>query len=265
MTNIRYPAVAGSFYPENPDILSDRIKLHLAQATLSSTPHRPKAIIAPHAGYIYSGAIAASAYQYLQAISHIINRVVLIGPSHRVGFNGLAVSSADCFKTPLGTIPIDKEAQQTLLTIDGVLLSDQAHEAEHCLEVQLPFLQTLLDNFSIVPIVAGNASPALVAQAIESLWGGAETLFVISSDLSHYHDYLSAQKLDNASTQAILNLSSNTLRSDNACGYVAVNGLLDFANKHKLRVSAIDLRNSGDTAGSKDRVVGYGAFLFEED
>lgn len=264
MENIRPTAVAGMFYPANSDVLADMVKNALTQASPSSETHIPKALIVPHAGYIYSGAIAASAYQYLQPIRDIIKRVVIIGPSHRVGFHGLALSSADSFETPLGYIQIDKSAQAKLLDIEGVHIMDQAHAAEHSLEVQLPFLQQLLDDFSIIPIVAGNASPQQVAKVIETLWLGPETLIVISSDLSHYHDYQTAQQLDQATSQAIVGLDFHAIHSDNACGCVGINGLLKFAHEHPLAVSMVDLRNSGDTAGDKDRVVGYGAYLFED-
>ena len=262
--NTRPTAVAGLFYPDNPDVLHDMVSQQLARAVLTPERHIPKAIIAPHAGFIYSGEIAASVYQYLKPIRQIIKHVVIIGPSHRVGFNGLALSSADYFETPLGDIPLDQESQAKLLHIDGVHVFDQAHAAEHSVEVQLPFLQQVLDDFSIIPIVAGNASPELVAQVIETLWGGSETLIVISSDLSHFHDYQTAQQLDNATSQAIIKLDFDAIHSDNACGCIGVNGLLKFAQQHTLTPSIIDLRNSGDTAGSKDSVVGYGAYLFEE-
>ncbi|NOQ81113.1 MAG: AmmeMemoRadiSam system protein B [Methylophaga sp.] len=264
MNIVRKTAVAGLFYPADARELSDIIHQGFAQAVPASEGLIPKALIVPHAGYIYSGAIAASAYNYLKPLHHIINRVVIIGPSHRVGFNGLALSNADYFTTPLGHIRLDKQFQQELSHITGVMVSEQAHAAEHSLEVQLPFLQQSLDDFSIIPIVAGNASPELVAQVIETLWGGPETLIVISSDLSHYHDYQTAQQLDNITSQAILDLNFNAIHSNNACGCIGVNGLLKFAHKHPLIPSVIDLRNSGDTAGSKDSVVGYGAYLFEE-
>jgi len=264
MENVRPTAVAGLFYPADANVLSDMVNKELAQATVPVEGHIPKALIVPHAGYIYSGEIAASAYSYLKSVQHTIKHVVIIGPSHRVAFNGLALSSADYFTTPLGRIRCDKQAQQKLAHINGVLVSDQAHAAEHSLEVQLPFLQQSLDDFSIIPIVAGNASPELVAQVIETLWGGSETLIIISSDLSHFHDYQTAQQLDSVTSQAIVDLDYDAIHSANACGCIAVNGLLKFAHRHKLTPTLVDLRNSGDTAGSKDSVVGYGAYLFEE-
>lgn len=264
MGNIRLPAVAGLFYPADPDILNDTIERDLSQISSISVTSSPKVLIVPHAGYIYSGPIAASAFALLKQSRHLIKRVVIIGPSHRVGFNGVAISSADYFDMPFGRIAIDKVAQEKLLDIVGVHKFDEAHIAEHSLEVQLPFLQYILDDFSIVPIVAGDASPELVAEIIKTLWGGPETLFVISSDLSHYHDYQTAQQLDQSTSQAILDLDVNTIDSQHACGCVGIRGLLTFAQHHPLKASILDLRNSGDTAGSKDKVVGYGAYSFCE-
>lgn len=264
MQNTRPTAVAGLFYPALASVLAERVDNDLAQASPPSEMHIPKALIVPHAGYIYSGPIAASAYQYLSPLSHIIKRVIIIGPSHRLGFHGVALSSADYFETPLGAIPIDKAAQAKLVDITGVQILDLAHAAEHSLEVQLPFLQQVLDDFSIVPIVAGDASPELVAKVIATLWGGPETLFIISSDLSHYHDYQTAQQLDKNTSQNIVDLNFSEVHPDNACGCVGIQGLLKFVHQHPLKPYLIDLRNSGDTAGSKDSVVGYGAYLFEE-
>lgn len=264
MEIIRPAAVAGMFYPENPDVLSDMIEQDLAQAKLAPVAFAPKVLIVPHAGYIYSGSIAASAFVLLKPYCQLINRVVIIGPTHHVGFTGVAISSADDFDTPLGSIPVDKEAQAKLSKIAGVRIIDEAHTAEHSLEVQLPFLQYILDNFSIVPIVAGDANPQLIAKIIETLWGGPETLIVISSDLSHYHQYQTAQQLDQATSQAILDLDVNAVDSEHACGCVGIRGLLTFAQHHLLEARILDLRNSGDTAGNKDSVVGYGAYLFIE-
>lgn len=264
MQNTRPTAVAGLFYPALASVLAEMVDNDLAQASPSSEMHIPKALIVPHAGYIYSGPIAASAYQYLFPLSHIIKRVIIIGPSHRLGFQGVALSSADYFETPLSAIPIDKAAQAKLADITGVQILDLAHAAEHSLEVQLPFLQHVLNDFSIVPIVAGEASPELVAKVIDTLWGGSETLFIISSDLSHYHDYQTAQQLDKTTSQNIIDLNFRAVHPDDACGCVGIQGLLKFAHKHPLKPYLIDLRNSGDTAGTKKSVVGYGAYLFEE-
>lgn len=264
MKNTRPTAVAGLFYPTLPSVLAEMVSNNLAQALPPSEMHVPKALIVPHAGYIYSGPVAASAYQYLTPIRHLIKRVVIIGPSHRLAFRGVALSSADYFASPLGAIAIDKVAQAKLADIAGVQILDSAHAAEHSLEVQLPFLQQVLDDFSIVPIVAGDASPELIEEVIAALWGGPETLFIISSDLSHYHDYQTAQQIDSSTSQDILDLDFRAVHSNNACGCVGIRGLLKFAHQHPLKPYVIDLRNSGDTAGSKDSVVGYGAYLFEE-
>jgi AmmeMemoRadiSam system protein B len=223
----------------------------------------PKAIIAPHAGYIYSGPIAATAYARLKKARDRITRVVLIGPSHRVAFRGLAVSRAETFTTPLGRILVDQEAVETIVQLPFVEYIEQAHTYEHSLEVHLPFLQEMLGDFKIVPIVAGDASPEQVSQVLDALWGGDETLIVISSDLSHYHAYATAQQLDKATSLAIENLQYEELAPESACGKVPVSGLLKLAREKSLSVKTIDLRNSGDTAGDRDSVVGYGAYVIE--
>ena len=263
MQNSRPTAVAGLFYPANANELADLVNIELSTATVKPE-HHPLAIIVPHAGYIYSGSTAASVFKYLEALRSSIKRVLLIGPSHRVPFQGLALSNADFFQTPLGPIRIDKHAQEKLLTVPDIHILNQAHANEHSLEVQLPFLQQVLDDFALIPIVAGHASPELVAQAIDAVWDGNETLVVISSDLSHYHDYKTAQQLDNFTSRAIVELDYTAIQSANACGYVGINGLLLFAQQHHLKASTVKLCNSGDTAGDKDSVVGYGAYLFEE-
>lgn len=265
MKNIRPSAVAGLFYPAMTAQLSEMVADSFHQAKPCTKQHKPKALIVPHAGYIYSGSVAASAYQYLLSSRDVIRRVVLIGPAHRVGFYGLALSSADYFDTPLGAIKVDHDSDKKLLELNGVNIFDEAHASEHSLEVQLPFLRYSLADFSIIPIVAGDASATLVSKVIETLWGGPETLIVISSDLSHYHDYKTAQLLDNTTSQAIVEFDSNQVDSLHACGCVGIRGLLEFAQHVPLKASIIDLRNSGDTAGSKDSVVGYGAYLFEEE
>jgi AmmeMemoRadiSam system protein B len=257
----RQPAVAGSFYPAEPKHLHEIVDEYLKDAETNAKV--PKAIIAPHAGYIYSGPVAATAYARLIKAHDQITRVVIIGPSHRVGFSGLAVSKAQTFITPLGAIPVDQEAVQTLLKLPFVEYNEPAHAQEHSLEVHLPFLQETLDSFKIVPIVAGDASAEQVSQVLDALWGGDETLIVISSDLSHYHDYVTCQKLDKATSTAIENLQYEKLAYDSACGKVPVSGLLKLAREKSLSVKTIDLRNSGDTAGDKKRVVGYGAYVID--
>lgn len=257
----RTPAVAGHFYPADPSTLSGMVTDFLDQA--QSAGPAPKAIIAPHAGYIYSGPIAASAYARLKPVRDTISRVVLIGPSHRVAFEGLAVSSAEQFATPLGNIDIDTDAVKTLMTLPYVGYLDQAHALEHSLEVQLPFLQQVLNQFKLVPIVAGDASAEQVGRALDLLWGGDETLIVVSSDLSHYHDYATARRLDQETSRLIEALQYRQLSPDAACGKVAVGGLLKLLSDKGMTIKTVDLRNSGDTAGDKNRVVGYGAYVVD--
>jgi len=248
---IRDPVVAGSFYPANPEEL-----LRTVEGFLTAVPPRdgssPKAIIVPHAGYIYSGPIAASAYACIQSAG--IRRVVLLGPSHRVLLNGGAASSASAWHTPLGDVPVEAPP--------GLPILDEAHVQEHSLEVQLPFLQVMLDDFTLIPLVVGQASKEEVADILASLWGGSETLVVISSDLSHYENYKTARKMDSATSQAIVNLDPRGLEPESACGRMPIHGLLHLAKQKGMRAELIDLRNSGDTAGSHDQVVGYGAYAF---
>jgi AmmeMemoRadiSam system protein B len=257
----RQPAVAGTFYPSNPKQLRHSLADHLNEAKTGTKV--PKAIIVPHAGYIYSGSIAASAYARLQKAHHKITRVVLIGPSHHVAFRGLAVSRAQTFTTPLGNIPVDQAAVATVLRLPFVDYLEQAHAHEHSVEVQLPFLQAMLDDFTIVPLVAGDATAEQVSQVLDALWGGDETLIVISSDLSHYHDYATAKRLDQATSEAIEQLDYERLSFESACGRVPISGLLKRAREKSLVIKTIDLRNSGDTAGDKNRVVGYGAYVID--
>lgn len=261
MAQIREPAVAGMFYPDDPVLLQQQIEQLLASES-PSTDH-PKALIVPHAGYIYSGPTAAAAYAQLQPLRRQIKRVILLGPAHHVAFQGLAASSAQYFATPLGVVPIDQVALDSILMLPQVHVRDDAHAQEHSLEVQLPFLQTVLDDFKLVPLVVGDASPQDVAEVLEKLWGGDETLIVISSDLSHYHDYNTARQLDTATSRAIEQLRPDAIHYDQACGRNPVNGLLVAARHHHLGATTLDLRNSGDTAGSRDRVVGYGAYAFQ--
>jgi len=260
MGSIRAPAVAGMFYPDDPRELQTMIDTFLGAAAAPPGPI-PKAIIAPHAGYIYSGPVAASVYARLAPARSTIRRVVLLGPSHRVGFRGLAVSSAESFRTPLGDIPLDRAALDALADLPQVVPLDPAHAAEHSLEVHLPFLQTVLGEFTLVPLVVGDASAAEVAEVLERLWGGEETLIVISSDLSHYHDYATARRMDHETAEAIEMLRGEALAYDDACGRNPIRGLLEAARRHGLSVTTLDLRNSGDTAGPRDQVVGYGAWL----
>ncbi|MEQ1528631.1 MAG: AmmeMemoRadiSam system protein B [Methylococcales bacterium] len=257
----RQPAVAGTFYPANALQLHVMLSEYLADAATDAKV--PKAIIAPHAGYIYSGPIAASAYARLIPAKNLITRVILIGPSHRVGFRGLAVSRAETFTTPLGDVAVDQAAVALIEQLPFVEYLEKAHTLEHCLEVHLPFLQEVLLKFKIVPIVVGDASPEQVGQVIETLWGGPETLLVISSDLSHYHDYSTAKQLDELTSARIEHKQLELLNFDSACGKIPISGLLKVARDKSLTIKTIDLRNSGDTGGDKSRVVGYGAYVIE--
>jgi AmmeMemoRadiSam system protein B len=253
--------VAGVFYPVNSKQLHQMLNQYLEDAKIDAKV--PKAIIAPHAGYIYSGPIAASAYARLKKARDLISRVVIIGPSHRVAFRGLAVSKADSFSTPFGKIPVDPDAVKMIAKLPFVGYLEHAHTYEHSLEVHLPFLQEALKDFKIVPILAGDASAEQVGQVIDALWGGDETLIVISSDLSHYHDYATARQLDQLTSRQIENKQYELLAYESACGKVPVCGLLKVAREKSLPVTTVDLRNSGDTAGDKSRVVGYGAYVID--
>jgi len=258
--NVRPPAVADLFYPGDTRILSHDVRTMLAGAQSQSL--RPKAIIAPHAGYIYSGPIAAAAYALLLPFTDEIKRVVLLGPAHRFAVRGLALPGADAFDTPLGRVEIDLDAVNLIAELPQVKVSPEAHMQEHSLEVHLPFLQTVLRDFKLLPLVVGFTDAADVAEVLERLWGGPETLIVISSDLSHYHPYVIAQKIDRATVEAILH--GQAVSHDQACGGTPVNGLTLAARHHGLTPHLIDLRNSGDTAGDQASVVGYTAIAYTE-
>jgi len=253
--------VAGTFYPADPNELRAQIKGFLAEER-SCAKANPKAIIVPHAGTIYSGPVAASAYACIRPAR--IERVVLMGPSHHVPLRGLATPELPMWATPLGEIMIDFQSLETILAFPQVTSSNAAHATEHCLEVQLPFLQTVLDDFRLVPLVVGSAEKEEVADVLAALWGGPETLVVISSDLSHYEPYRQAVKKDRATSKAITDLDPHGLEADDACGRAPIVGLLHLARQKGMRTKLLDLRNSGDTSGPKDRVVGYGAYAFYE-
>ena len=260
---VRPPAVAGRFYPSDPVELRQLITDLLARVPPATGP-APKALIVPHAGYPYSGPIAASAYAQLIPTRDQVKRIVLFGPSHYVALTGLATTSAEAFATPLGVVPVDVEAVHKLRSLPQVSELDEAHAHEHSLEVQLPFLQCVLGDFTLVPLAVGDATPEEISQILDALWDGPETRFVVSSDLSHYYDFKTAQRLDRATAKAIEALKPGGIGEDQACGRVPIRGLLQVARQRGLRARTIDLRNSGDTAGPHDRVVGYGAFVFEE-
>lgn len=268
MHQVRQAAVAGAFYPGHASALSNDVVAMLATARLGAVARDrsatvPKAIIVPHAGYIYSGSTAALAYARLAPGRVRIRRVVLLGPVHRVAVRGLALPGVDAFATPLGTIQVDQGAVAALGALPQVVVSAAAHAHEHSLEVQLPFLQSVLDDFQLLPLAVGDATPDEVAQVLETLWGGEETLIVISSDLSHFLPYRSAQATDRETVQRILDLNS-TLTHEQACGGTPVNGLLLAARRHHLQPELLGLCNSGDTAGDKSRVVGYASLAFME-
>lgn len=260
MRRIREPAVAELFYPGDPQALREQVERCLAGAGAGAAAPIPKAIIAPHAGLVYSGSVAAHAYARLVPAATRISRVVLLGPSHRVHLSGLALPDADAFRTPLGLVEIDPSARAQLQDLDQVSVCAAAHAAEHSLEVQLPFLQQVLSRFVLVPLVAGDASPAAVAEVLDRLWDAEQTLIVVSSDLSHYHDYTSARRIDAATTAAIEALELDALGPHQACGCVPVRGLLHSARARGMRATTLCVANSGDTAGPRDRVVGYGAW-----
>ncbi|HET7370557.1 MAG TPA: AmmeMemoRadiSam system protein B [Gammaproteobacteria bacterium] len=259
--NTRPAAVAGLFYPHEPSLLRDNVEQLLADNP--QTGAVPKALIAPHAGYIYSGSVAARAYNLLKPVAEAISRVVLIGPSHRWPVNGLAAPSVEAFATPLGEVPLDRAALDALIELPQVEVSDEAHASEHSLEAQLPFLQVVLADFTLVPLVIGRATPSEVAAVLDRLWGGAETLVVVSSDLSHYHSYDDAQAID-TNTAARIAARTTGLIGEQACGYQSINGLMQTPRSQPLAIHQLDLRNSGDTAGPKRQVVGYGAFALSE-
>lgn len=271
MNAVRQPAVAGTFYPADPALLQSELRALLSAVpeTISGIVPKvlegltPKALIVPHAGYIYSGPIAAQAYACLLPAAHRIKRVVLLGPAHRVAVRGLALPDAQRFATPLGEVELDQEAVAALADLPQVVTSNAPHALEHALEVQLPFLQTVLGGFQLVPLVVGHATAEEVAEVLEHLWGGPETLIVISSDLSHYLPYALARQVDAETVQHVLQLHPH-LNHEQACGATPVNGLLTLARRKGLRTALLDVRNSGDTAGDKSRVVGYASVAFYE-
>lgn len=262
--SLRNPAVAGMFYPGDALTLARDLAGYLGAVPPAPTFQAPpKAIIVPHAGYIYSAPVAAPAYARLEPLKGIVRRVVLLGPCHRVAVQGIAIPTVSRFATPLGEIALDREALDSLRALPQIVASDEAHAEEHSLEVQLPFLQATLGDFALVPLAVGRASTADVAQVIEHLWGGPETLIVISSDLSHFHPYAEAQRIDAASVSQIAALQALT-SFEQACGALPINGMLEIARRRGLSIELLDQRNSGDTAGDRQRVVGYASFALCE-
>jgi len=263
MTAIRPTAVAGMFYPADFAEASGQLSTFLGAAD-PGDGRLPKALIAPHAGWVYSGPVAASAYVLLRPLRGRIERVVLLGPSHRVAFRGMALSGAEQWASPLGAVALDRAGAERLLTLPGVGVLDQAHAQEHSLEVHVPFLQAVLGDFKLLPIVVGDCPPEMIAAVIEAAWGGPETLVVVSTDLSHFLDYQGCRRMDAATVAAIERLEPGDIERDGACGRMPVSGLLLAARRHGLVIKTLDVRNSGDTAGPKDRVVGYGAWALYE-
>jgi MEMO1 family protein len=253
----RPAAVAGTFYPAEPEQLRFDVERLLTAARRSAA--KPKALIAPHAGYIYSGAVAASAYATLADHAPEITKVILLGPCHRVPVRGIALSPASSFSTPLGTVTLATDTQARLGDLPYVMVSTEAHAAEHSLEVHLPFLQMLLGEFTLTPLLVGSARPEEVAQVLSRFDLDESTLLIVSTDLSHYLDYASARRLDAATSHAIENRQID-LGPQQACGCAPLSGLLLFARQHDWHVQTLDLRNSGDTAGPRHQVVGYGAY-----
>jgi AmmeMemoRadiSam system protein B len=259
----RPSAVAGLFYEDDPGRLRTQVLNLLTDVTASSNV-MPKALIAPHAGYVYSGRVAAAAFAMLRDSAQTITRVVLIGPAHYVRLRGIAAPTVNAFEAPLGDVPVDVEALSEIADLQFVIRADAPHAPEHALEVELPFLQTALGSFRVVPLLVGDAAPQDVAHVLRRVWGGPETLIVVSSDLSHYHSYETARRLDLATAAAIEHGDWSSLGPNQACGYLAVAGLLMEAKRHTLKARRLSLCNSGDTAGSRDRVVGYGAWMFPQ-
>ncbi len=263
MNSVRHAAVAGRFYPADPTVLQQGVDSLLAAAQPLPDSAPPKALVVPHAGYVYSGPVAADAYRLLENSKTPFTRVILLGPAHRVGFKGIAASSATHYRTPLGDVPLDQQALAGILDLPGVHTRDAAHAQEHSLEVHLPFLQRSLGRFQLLPLVVGDAPPEQVAAVIEALWGGPETLLVVSSDLSHFLDYDRARSQD-ANTARRIEALATDLRGEEACGCRPLNGLLRVLKARGLTVRRLAMNNSGDTAGDRDRVVGYGAWSVTE-
>jgi hypothetical protein len=258
---VRPPAVAGTFYPEDAAILAETLRRLLNSARFkASCGPAPKAIVVPHAGYVYSGPVAASAYARVATARGLLERVVILGPAHTVALEGAAVSGADGFSTPFGVLEVDSTCRDALLKDGLVSVFDLAHLAEHSLEVQLPFIQFVLGSVKVLPLLIGTVSTAAVAQLLGRVWGGPETLVVVSTDLSHYHDRETTRRLDSRTAAAIVACDPEAVSPADACGACALRGLLSVAAKHDLKVELLDLRTSADTVGNPTRVVGYGSF-----
>ncbi len=260
---MRRAAVAGRFYPGEPALLSRTVHELLAEARLpEGETITPKVIVAPHAGYRYSGPVAATAYAALAAARGTVRRVIIAGPAHFSPLAGVAVPSAAAFATPIGPVTVDDDARRQALDVPGVAVDDRAHTGEHSLEVHLPFVTAALGDVSVLPLLVGRSGGGVLADVLDALWGGPETAVVISTDLSHYHDWHVATRLDRHTAEMICRLDPPP--ADAACGAAAVEGVLLAARRHRLTARLLDLRNSADTCGDPERVVGYGAFAFSE-
>jgi AmmeMemoRadiSam system protein B len=257
---VRPAAVAGLFYPSQPQELERSVREHLEFSEWDGLA-RPKAVIAPHAGYVYSGPTAGVAFSALASRADQVERVVVLGPTHRVPVPGLALPGAVTFETPLGRVPVDQDLAQQIIDLPQVEVNDAAHAMEHSLEVEIPFLQAILGSFTLLPLVVGDASPDAVAEVLEAVWGGEETAIVVSSDLSHFLTYDEARSVDKETVDQIVRLDGS-LNPGQACGAYPINGLLKAAQRHHMGSELLDLRNSGDTAGDRERVVGYTAIAF---
>jgi AmmeMemoRadiSam system protein B len=257
----RPPAVAGVFYPADPDRLAAEVDALLAAASMPEGGPEPLAVVSPHAGYRYSGPVAATAYRRLAPLRGSVRRAVVLGPAHFTRVDGMALPGWAAFGTPLGMMRVDEPACALAATLPGVVLSDAAHSREHSVEVQLPFLQrTLGAEITIVPVVVGPVEAHLVAHVMEALAQDDSTVIVVSTDLSHYHDQATAGRLDRRTAEAIVRRDPLAIGQQDACGCYPLRGLLEFAHRHDLDVRLFDLRTSGDTAGERSQVVGYGAF-----
>jgi len=264
MTIIRKPSVSGTFYSSDPEILKSQIETFLKNTPLQEDT--PKAIISPHAGFVYSGQTAAFGFKAVANLSRQIKKVVVVGPSHRFHFHGLATTKADFYETPLGNIPIDKKLRNEVLKVPHVNSKEEPFDSqENSLETQFPFLQVVLDKFTLLPLLVGEANADEVAEALRRVWGKGDTLIVISSDLSHYYDYSTARSLDKATAKAVLELRSSGIGVEQACGRIGMQALLIVAKEKKLIPKLLDLRNSGDMGTPKTQVVGYTSFIFCEE
>jgi len=261
MNEVRPAAVAGLFYPGTGRELRPMVEEFLSAAVVLEPGYLPKAVIAPHAGFVYSGPIAGSAFRCFAADAEVIHKIILIGPAHRLPVRGLALPGQEAFETPLGTVPVDGDLVEMISSMPQVSTNAAAHAPEHCLEVELPFLQIVLGSFSVLPLLVSQVSAEDVAEVLDRVWGGPETRIVVSSDLSHYLSYESALETDRDTARQVVNLSQ-PITEHRACGAVAINGLLAAADERGLAARLLDLRNSGDTAGDRLRVVGYGSFAF---